>query len=64
MYFIERFLHISPDSGNGSSEFLIAVLIVITIISIVAVARAYLPKSFTEFLEQLGKREGSDRFDN
>ena len=64
MDFIERLLHISPDGGNGSSEFLIAILIVVTVISVVAAARAYFPKSFVDYLEQLGKRENSDRFDN
>jgi hypothetical protein len=64
MDFIEHFLHISPDGGSGSSEFMIAILVVTTIISLVAALRHYLPKNFVDYLEQLGKREGSDRFDN
>ncbi len=64
MDFIERFLHISPDGGNGSSEFMIAILIVATIISLVTALRYYLPKNFMDYLEQLGKRENSDRFDS
>jgi hypothetical protein len=64
MDFIERFLHMSPDGGNGSSEFMIAILIFATVISLIAALRNYLPKNFVEYLEQLGKKEGSDRFDN
>ena len=65
MDFIERWLHISPDGGSGVSEFLIVTLIVLVIISIIAVRfRNYFPKNLIEFLEQLGKREGSDRFDS
>ena len=65
MDFIERWLHISPDGGNGVSEFLIVALIVLVIISILAVRfRNSFPKNITEFLEQLGERESSDRFDS
>ena len=65
MDFIERWLHISPDGGNGASELLIVATVVATIISMLFVAlRDYLPRDFIEFLEQLGKRENSDRFDN
>jgi hypothetical protein len=63
MDFIERWLHISPDGGNGLSEALIlAVMIAISLI--VLSLRNYVPKNFIEYLEQLGKRESSDRFDN
>lgn len=63
MDFIERWLHISPDGGNGLSEALIlAVMIAISLV--VLSLRSYLPKNFREYLEQLGKRESSDRFDN
>ena len=64
MDFIERWLHISPDGGNGASELLIATIIILTIISVAVRLRGYLPKSFMEYLEQLVKRDGSDRFDN
>jgi hypothetical protein len=64
MDFIERLLHFSPDGGNGSSEFLIVILVVVTFISMVSALRRYLPKNFVDYLEQLGKRENSDRFDN
>ena len=64
MDFIERLLHFSPDGGNGLSEFLIVILLVATIISLITTLRKYLPKSFLDYLEQLGKRENSDRFDN
>jgi len=65
MDFIERWLHISPDGGNGASELLIAVAIILTIISVVGTAlRNQFPRSLIEYLEQLGKRENSDRFDN
>lgn len=65
MDFIERWLHISPDGGNGASELLIVTAVVVTIISVVvAVRRGHFPKNFIEFLEELGKRENSDRFDN
>lgn len=63
MDFIERWLHISPDGGSGLSEALI--LAVMIAISLVVVSlRNYLPRNLIEYLEQLGKREGSDRFDN
>ena len=64
MDFIERLLHISPDGGNGSSEFLFVILLVATIISLITTLRKCLPKSFVDYLEQLGKRENIDRFDN
>ena len=64
MDFIERWLRISPDGGNGASELLIVTAIVVTIISVVVALRRHFPKNFIEFLEQLGKREISDRFDN
>jgi hypothetical protein len=64
MDFIERWLHISPDGGNGASEILVTTAIVIGLISIVPAIRRYFPKSFKEYLEQLGKRESSDRYDN
>jgi hypothetical protein len=63
MDFIERWLHISPDGGSGLSEVLIlAVLIAIGLIFVSL--RNYFPKTFIEYLQQLGKRESSDRFDN
>jgi hypothetical protein len=63
MDFIERWLHISPDGGSGLSEALIlAVLIAIGLI--VVSLRNHFPKNIIEYLEQLGKRESSDRFDN
>jgi len=65
MDFIERWLHFSPDGGNGTLEFLIVTVAIVVVIAVaVAALRAYFPRSFTEFLEQLGKRESSDRFDN
>jgi hypothetical protein len=64
MDFIERLLHISPDGGSGASELLIGLTVLLTIITVAFALRGYLPKSFIEFLEQLGKREHSDRFDN
>ena len=55
MDFIERWLHISPDGGNGLSEVLIlAVLIAIGLILISL--RNYFPKNFKEYLQRLGKR--------
>jgi hypothetical protein len=63
MDFIERLLHISPDGGSGLSEALI-LAVVIAISLIVVSLRSYLPRNFIEYLEQLGKRESSDRFDN
>jgi hypothetical protein len=61
MDFIERWLHISPDGGSGLSEALIlAALIAISLI--VVSLRNYFPERFLKYLEQLGKRERSDRF--
>ena len=63
MDFIERWLHISPDGGSGLSEALI--LAVIIAIGLVVVSlRNYVPKNFREYMQRLGKRERSDRFDN
>ena len=64
MDFIERWLHISPDGGNGMSEVLIGTAMVVTLVSLVTALRRFLPRNFMELLEQLGKREDSDRFDN
>lgn len=64
MDFIERWLHISPDGGNGRSELLIGLTVILTIISAAWALRNHFPRSFKEFLEQLAKRESSDRFDN
>ncbi len=65
MDFIERWLHISPDGGNGTSEVLIATLVITIVLGIgMTLLRDNLPKNFIEFLEQLGRRESSDRFDN
>jgi hypothetical protein len=65
MDFIERWLHISPDGGNGGSEILIVAVVVLTVlIMAVTMLRPYLPRNFIEYLEQLGKRDSSDHFDN
>jgi len=64
MDFIERWLHISPDGGSGASELLIALTVIVTILGVAWVLRPYFPRSFKEFLEQLGRREGDGRFDN
>lgn len=65
MDFIERWLHISPDGGSGVSELLILGVVIVTAISLIAVSlRRYLPRNFIEYLEQLGKRENRDDFDN
>lgn len=64
MDFIERWLHISPDGGTGASELLIGLTVVLGLISAALALRNYFPRSFREFLEQLGKRAGSNRFDN
>jgi hypothetical protein len=46
------------------SELLAITAVIVTLLLVaVAVVRHYLPSSFTEFLEQLGKRGGSDFFD-
>jgi hypothetical protein len=65
MDFIERLFRISPDGGNGSLEFLIVAVIIIAFIIVMTLAlRQYFPKNFIEYLEQLGKRENNQRFDN
>lgn len=64
MDFIERLLHISPDGGNGSLEFLIITTIILTVvITVMAVRRFDLLRMLVKYLEQLGNRESSDRFD-
>lgn len=65
MDFIERWLHISPDGGSGASELLIITALGVILIGIVLVGfRRYLPRNLTGFLEQLGKRDRDDHFDN
>lgn len=64
MDFIEHWLHISPDGGTGASEIVILTVIVVTLVSLMTALRRFFPKNFIEFLEHLGKRESSDRFDN
>ena len=62
MDFIERWLHISPDGGSGLSESLVVAVIIISVM--VVGLRSYFPRNIIEYLEQLGNRESSDRFDN
>ena len=65
MDFIERWLHISPDGGNGASELLILAIVIVTVLGAVGIVlRRHIPRNFIEYLEQLGKRENSNRFDN
>jgi hypothetical protein len=65
MDFIERLFRISPDGGNGSLEFLIVAVIILAFIIVMIIAlRQYFPKNFIEYLEQLGKRDNNQRFDN
>jgi hypothetical protein len=65
MDFIEHWLHISPDGGNGSLEFLIVTTVVLVIaIAVVAAQRHDFLRMLLEYLEQLGKRESGDHFDN
>lgn len=65
MDFIERWLQISPDGGSGAAEALIVAVVLVTVVSMIAVAlRNYFPRNVIDYLEQLGKRESSERFDN
>ena len=65
MDFIERWLNISPDGGNGTLEFLIVTAIILAIITVVAVAlRGSFLAKLSEYLEQLGRRGYWDRFNH
>lgn len=65
MDFIECLFDISPDGGNGSLEFLIVDVITLAVMIVIMVAlRNNLPKNFIEYLEQFGRQESGDRFDN
>ncbi len=64
MDFIEHLLHISPDGGSGAIEFLIITAVAATTMSMLVSLRSHFPKSFVEFLEQLGKRDNNGRFDS
>jgi len=65
MDFIERWLHISPDGGNGMSELMVMAAVILTVLTVAITAfRRHLPKKFFEYLEQFGKREDRDRYDN
>lgn len=58
-------LHISPDGGNGSLEFLIvAVGVLAVVLTVVAARRHDFLRMLLEYLEQMGKREHNERFDN
>lgn len=64
MDFIERLLHISPDGGNGSLEFLLVTTAILVIVIAIMAARRYsFLQRLMEYLEKLGSREGGDRFD-
>jgi hypothetical protein len=46
-------------------EFLIVAVIILAFIIVMTIAlRQYFPKNFIEYLEQLGKRDSNQRFDN
>ena len=65
MDFIEQWLHISPDGGSGASELLIVTAVLTIAIGIGILARhGHFPRNLIEFIEQFGRRESSDRFDN
>lgn len=65
MDFIERWLHISADGGNGTSEvFIVTSIGIVILIAIAAVRRHDVRRMLPIYLEQLEKREGGDRFDN
>ena len=65
MDFIERWLHISPDGGNGMSELLAMAAVTLTLLTLAGAAlRRYLPANLIEYLEQLGKRDGRDLYDD
>jgi hypothetical protein len=53
------------EEKSGVLSLLILTVVILTIMTILFVAlRDYFPSNIVEFLEQLGKREDSDRFDN
>jgi hypothetical protein len=65
MDFIEPWLHIFSDDRNGAAELLMVTITIVTIVMLMALAlRSHFPRNFIDYLEQLGKRENSDRFDN
>ena len=63
MDFIERWLNISPDGGNGASELLIVIAIVVTVMSVGVALRRSFPGNIKDYLNHLGKRDRRDRFD-
>lgn len=65
MDFIERWLHISPDGGNGMSEILVLSSVALTLVVVAGTAlRRRLPRRLIEFAEQFGKQKDSDLFGN
>jgi hypothetical protein len=63
MDFLERWLHISPDGGNGTLEVLYVAAFILLLIVLLKPLRRYLSSLSLWYLEQLGKREGGERFD-
>ena len=63
MDFIERFLHISPDGGNGTLEALYIVAFLLLIVFLLRPIRRLLDGLIAWYLEQIGKRGSGDRFD-
>ena len=64
MDFIERWLHISPDGGDGSLEILYIAVLILPVVTLLIKFRRHLVSLVLWHLEQLGKRGSGDRFDN
>lgn len=64
MDFIEKWLGISPDGGDGSLEALYIAVVILAVLALVIRYRRTLASWFMYYLEQLGKRENGDRFDS
>jgi hypothetical protein len=63
MDFIQRWFHVSPDGGNGIVGVFSIVAFMLLMIVLLKPLRRYLSSMILWYLEQLGKREGGDRFD-
>ena len=64
MDFIEELFGLSPDGGNGATEALILIGIVLAVFAVGLALRRPLLHSITEFFGRFRKRKGSNRSDS
>lgn len=63
MDFIEHWLHLSPDAGNGSVELLWIAALIVGILGAAVALRRSIFAALIWYLRQLGSREHDGRHD-